>query len=188
MCVGTINTVSTIDRIQLIACICLFLIKMTRIKTDKSEKNTSFHFPHRLWDKDSLFDEKSNSPDSSGDVSVYLFVFLALSQSPHARDKRGRKRRVPIMREKSKSNRVGHQCCRPSAVKVGAGSGPRGCERQATVGISWSRSVIAAAGLPPPNPRYTWTTWAICLWNPSQLLALSSFVLLMPALFKESHL
>lgn len=123
---------------------------MTRIKTDKSEKNTSFHFPHRLWDKDSLFDEKSNSPDSSGDVSVYLFVFLALSQSPHARDKRGRKKRVPIMREKSKSNRVGHQRCRPSAVKVGAGSGPRGCERQAAVGISWSRSVIAAAGLPPP--------------------------------------
>lgn len=152
MCVGTINTVSTIDRIQLIACVCLFLIKMTRIKTDKSEKNTSFHFPHRLWDKDSLFDEKSNSPDSSGDVSVYLFVFLALSQSPHARDKRGRKKRVPIMREKSKSNRVGHQRCRPSAVKVGAGSGPRGCERQAAVGISWSRSVIAAAGLPPPQP------------------------------------
>lgn len=102
MCVGTISIVSTIDRIQLIVCVCFFNKKMTRIKTDNSEKNTSFHFPHRLWDKDSLFDEKSNSPDSSGDVSVYLFVFLAPSQSPHARDKRGEEKSSNHAREKQK--------------------------------------------------------------------------------------
>lgn len=154
------------------------------------KENTSFHFPHRLRDKDSLFGEKSNSPDSSGDVSVYLFVFLAPSQSPHARDKRGEEKSSNHARGKQK------QPSRSSAFST------IGCESVRWLRPEWLRAtggcwnkliqVCDCSSRPAPptphHPRYTWTTWAICLWNPSQLLALSSFVLLMPALFKESHL
>lgn len=39
----------------------------------------------------------------------------------------------------------------------------------------------------PSIPAHTWTTWVICLWKPSQLLALSTFELFIPLLFKESQ-
>lgn len=45
--------------------------------------------------------------------------------------------------------------------------------------LQWQASQPALHSL-----SHTWTTWVICLWKPSQLLALSTFKLFMLLLFK----
>lgn len=154
MCVGTISIVSTIDRIQLIVCVCFFNKKWQELKQITQKKILLFTFRTDCETR-ILFLTKSQILQILQATSQFICLSFWLRVKVRMPEIKEGKKRVQIMREKSKSNPVGHQRSRPSAVKVCAGSGPSGCERQAAVAISWSRSVIAAAGLPPPSPTPT---------------------------------
>lgn len=52
--------------------------------------------------------------------------------------------------------------------------------RSSRLELNVGRLLLKREAAAPPPPPHTWTTWVICLWKPSQLLALSTFRRFMP--------